>query len=89
MQARFGGGGVINRRNDGNKTVFFADFYADTAELSRGGILQFAEGFFVEVNRVRVQIRHHTANGVVHELTLRDFFDITLADLIKDIRKAF
>ena len=77
------GGGIVNRGDDLEKTVFLADLDAQAAKFAGGADLQILERLGVQKSRMRVQIAQHAANGVFQQILVLDRFDVVLLDGVK------
>ena len=60
-------GGVVNGRDDPDKTVFHVDLNAQAAEFTRGPFLQILIRGLIQISGVRVQAREHAADRVFQQ----------------------
>lgn len=72
LDAGFGGGCVVDGRDDLHQTVFHRHFDAKATELALGLDLHVGEAFGIHVARVRIESRHHAFDGVVDQLAVID-----------------
>jgi hypothetical protein len=85
LDAGLEGGRVLDRRDHLDVAVFQRHFDADADELAGHGLAHFAEGFLVEVDRVRVERGHHAGDGLGQQLLVVDVFDVVGLDQAKHV----
>ncbi len=71
---------IVDRRDHAHKTVFHADFDAETAELALGADLHFLEGFLVKIGRMRIEPGQHAVDGFSDQLLVFDRFNVVALD---------
>ena len=87
MQAGAGGGCLVDGGDHRQASILKADFDADAAERSFGGLPQALEFVAVQVSGVRVQFAEHAAHGVANQRAVVDLFDVGALDTLEDFGK--
>ena len=76
FEAGFVGGGIFDRRDDFDVTVFHAHFNTETDKFALGAFTQLFEGFFIQISRMRIQRRHHAGDCFGQQFFVFNDFDI-------------
>jgi hypothetical protein len=74
---------ALDRRHHLDQALFHLDLDADTGELAADAFAEFLETLAVEILRVRIEPRHHAADGVTDQLLLVHRLDVGALDQIE------
>src|SRR4029453_6287180 len=81
--AGFVRGRVLDRVDDLDDAVFERDLDADAGVFARGADADLVELLRVEIRRVRIQVRHQTADRRFDELLIGDALDVLATHVLQ------